>query len=414
MKPSIILTFLTLFFLFANLPAQESPQARIVSRLELPSDFYQEGDDDLQAVALTPDGSYVAMLQAASIPGAEGRMFDLKKKTSRVFWKTGDLRSGDLVWYREGGMIRVSGNGLYAGFPVFLGTADGKPVDPWGAALAVDFVPCVCPTQLFDLKDFLVRQDPAIDGARGIQDVDMNGEGNAIYAVVPYHRKGDGEALRTAPNRRALIEIRPMEKKMTLVATAARGERYYPFLGLSTDRWGSAFVFKGAAEDGQTMVTYLCEQNGGAVSVFTPVLKEVFSGVTAGTGQGGPFLVTGNDIFRTFIFPKADGPVIAYDWQSHKSFQYGTSEKDGLLAPVTVGSRFVSGDGGHLFYRGKSDFVWYPLAGKPCRFAPAEGNGWLQIPGHNNNFISADGSLVLLQRTEGSARRLVVYGVAAP
>jgi hypothetical protein len=413
MKRTVLLLLL-IVCIPITIHAQKPLEVRVLHYVQLPATFYKEGDSNLLTCALSQDGKVAINMQASFTQTGEGRRYDITTGRQTVFWKNGEIKAGDFAWYAREGYIRLSSNGSIVVFDAFIGDKNTTPSDPWGAAVIVKPTTGRQDARIFDLKQFLMSQDPAIDGARGISGMDMNADGSVIYVTVPFHKKTDSEHARSYPIRVAVVEINPNQNRMILHSVAAQGEQYYPFSTITTNASGKSFSYKGSGPGGKDMYAYLytgqwVERHG---HYQTP--NELFTGVNMSPNRGGPVIMGKNDGTYLFMYPKEKGPILAYNWRSKGMFRFGTAQTGEWTIPYYADSRFASYDGDHLFYVSGREWIWYDLHKSPGVLTPPKPETRLSTPLHNNAFMSEDGSTLLLLEGKEKTRRLIVVKVAVP
>ncbi|MBN1523846.1 MAG: hypothetical protein JW904_05145 [Spirochaetales bacterium] len=413
MKRPIII-FLCILFAAEIACAQNIPKVNLLSYTELPATFYKEGDSNHPTCALSYDGSVAVNMQANFTAAGEGKAYSITTGKLVVFWRNGEILSGKNRWFASEGQVRLSRNGSVAAFQAFLAGNDKTFVDPWGAAVIVKQTDGRSPAKLYDLKDFLKKQDSQIDGARGVSGMDMNADGSLLWVTVPFHKKSDNEYQRSYPIRVAVIEIDIKTNKMTFHSSAASGEQYYPFAGITTNASGKSFSYKGAGPGGKGMYSYL--YTGQWVQKFShyPVTNEAMTGVNSTYFRGGPVIMGTNDGTYVFLYPKERGPILAYNWKSGSVLKFGTAQTGSDSIPSYADGRFASYDGNFIFYKSGSRWVWYDLGKKPGYLPVPDPKARIDIVSNNNVFMSENGTTLMLLQTIGNAKRLVITKVSAP
>lgn len=396
------------------LQAQDKQFVQVLDYKQLPAGFYREGDSNFLTACISGNGEVAINMQSNATNTGEGRRYDLKAGRQTVFWINARLKAGDFFWFAREGYIRLSHNGSIAVFEAFVGAKNKSPADPWGAAVIVTPTTKAGNAQIFNLKQFLMKQDPEIDGARGISGMDMNADGSVIYVTVPFHKKSDNEHARSYPVRVAIIEIDPPQNRMILHSVSAMGEQYYPFLSITTNDSGKSFSYKGAGPGGKDTFGYIFTGQWVAKYGHYTAPAEKFTGVNTSPNRGGPIIMGKNDGTYIFAYPREKGPIIAYNWRSKGSINFGTPQTGTWTIPNYADSRFASSDGDHLFYKSGREWVWYNLQKSPGVLPPPKADTTITIPLHQNSFMAETGSPILLLETKGNTRRLIVLKLAAP
>lgn len=401
----------------------------ILQKIELPGSFYSGTDREIPAVALSHDGQIVVNVQQLGAAG-EGRIYNLQTGTTIVLWKDRLISTGATWLFADPYILRVSNNvprGIIVTFPVYFAESDGSQFLPERGHQLLAVVPGGQSAEaslsggnndFYDPRHIITQWDPQVKAVGWISALDMSGDGEVIYAVVPYVKGGK--------NHVALIQIAVYGGVAEVLDWQVEGGIAYPFGMITTGEHGRAILLKGNARGGGMGIWIFtsdwvsqwgCYPLGGTISGANAQPAATYEHISSGPSYfyttGGP-VILGEDDHPWINVQYAPGePITQFSWKEGETRVYTFSGGD--LGPETLQGRWSSYDGNHAVYHTSSGLVWHDLAHDKTYLIDVR----YEIPygaESYNNYLSSDATTILLLRSDGgrSNWRLVVLQAAIP